>query len=179
MAKFQPRTKFGYDLYEAISAVQKAIRRGDVKVAGYFGIDILESGFGEFLWDRLLVTSAEDCWGILTQEIESLYRMHKRSWDKGKKTRVFVSKAIILLGLAKKSRDADHLTNFIHDKKMVDSDVIELALDECRGMPIPDYALDVHTKRGKIMGRTKEMFFKSEYVFLANKEKGLFDDVVA
>ena len=39
-------------------------------------------------------------------------------------------------------------------------------------------AFDVHTRKGKKMGRTKEEFFKDEYKALKPREKGLFDSLV-
>jgi hypothetical protein len=35
MSRFRPRTKRGYNLFEVVSAIQKAIRRGDTAMAGY------------------------------------------------------------------------------------------------------------------------------------------------
>ncbi|MEW6171347.1 MAG: hypothetical protein AB1472_07325, partial [Candidatus Omnitrophota bacterium] len=65
-------TKRGYDFYEVSSAMQKAIRRGDPDVAGYFAVELFESNYSNYLWERLLIISAEDCWGVITQEILAL-----------------------------------------------------------------------------------------------------------
>ena len=58
-----------YKLSEVSSAMQKAIRRADVQLAGCWALELWASGFGNYVWKRLLTTSAEDCWGIITQEI--------------------------------------------------------------------------------------------------------------
>ncbi len=68
------RTVRGYDLGEVVSAMQKAIRRGDARLAGYWAIELFESGYHGYAWRRLLTISAEDCWGILTQEIWTLWQ---------------------------------------------------------------------------------------------------------
>ena len=53
--------------------MQKAIRRGDAKLAGYWALELWASGFGQYVWRRLLTVSAEDCWGILTAETKALH----------------------------------------------------------------------------------------------------------
>ena len=88
-----------------------------------------------------------------------------------------MSKAVILLCEVRKSRDADHLQNFIYDRKDVD---VEKWIDDVRkeSIDIPKYTYDVHTRKGKMMGRTKKEFFKEEYEALKPKQKGLFDDLI-
>ena len=44
-------------------------------------------------------------------------------------------------------------------------------------VPIPDYAFDCHTKRGRMMGQTKADFFKAEQDALQPRLPGLFDDL--
>ena len=179
--KKELRTVRGYVLGEVASALQKAIRRADARLAGYWTIEMFESGFREYLWRRLLTISAEDCWGLITFEIEALYR----SWqviDRQKKGagRIFVAKAAILLAQARKCRDADHLTNLVYDPATIDPTHLEAALDEARKSPeaIPDYALDCHTSKGRRAGKTKRGFFKDEYRALKPRQPGLFDDDV-
>lgn len=173
------KTIGGYDFFEVSSAMQKAIRRGDVKVAGYFALELWTSGYRDYVWKRLFTISAEDCASILTKEIEALWQGHelvnkKTSEPKG---RIFVSKAVILLCEAPKCRDSDHLQNFIYDKRMVD---IDIWIDDIRKepIPIPPYTFDVHTRKGKKAGRTKEEFFREEYEALNPRVPGLFDDIV-
>ena len=123
--------------------------------------------------------SAEDCYGLITSEIEALWKGHElvNKSSKEPKGRIFVSKAVILLCYCRKCRDADHLQNFIYDKNMINAD--EWLEDVRRNpIPIPPYTFDVHTRRGKKMGRTKEEFFREEYEALNPRERGLFDGVV-
>ena len=48
-------TKRGYDLGEVASAMQKAIRRADTRLAGYWALELWHSGFGPYVWRRLLI----------------------------------------------------------------------------------------------------------------------------
>ena len=176
---YQLRTTRGYDFYEVASAMQKAIRRADAKVAGYFALELWHSGYVEYVWRRLFTISAEDCYGIITTEIESLYKAYLFINEKAKepKGRIFVSKAVLLLCDARKNRDADHLSNLVYDRNDCD---VEKWLDDVRKspIPVPEYTFDVHTKKGKAKGRTKADFFRDELEALKPREKGLFDDLV-
>jgi hypothetical protein len=109
-------TKSGYPLLTIASLYQKAIRRGDAKLAGFAACEIWDR-YPEYLWKRTLVISAEDCDGLVTMEIEALYRSDKivnsakKKYEK--KTRVFLGKAVTILLKVGKCRDADHFTNFL------------------------------------------------------------------
>jgi replication-associated recombination protein RarA len=164
--------------------MQKAIRRGDAKLAGYWALELWESGFGKYCWKRLLTVSAEDCWGILTAEVKALHDAYQTVNEglpaKQHRGRIFISKAVILLCLAKKSRDPDHLQNFVYDQ-MAGLDPEALA-GELRAaedyLPIPAYAYDCHTREGRKRGKTKKDFFKAEQEALEPFQPGLFDDVI-
>lgn len=180
---YEMKTRRGYDFYAATSAMQKAIRRNDPKVAGYFALELYHSNFKEYVWKRLFVISAEDCFGIITKEIDALFR----AWEyvnKGKKDkpkgRIFISKAVILLCESIKSRDSDHLQNLIYDKlenPQFAIDEIE-SLHESERVKIPDYAYDCHTVQGKKRGKTKKEFFIDELNALKPVQGNLFDNLV-
>lgn len=173
------RTIGGYDFFEVSSAMQKAIRRADVRVAGYFALELWHSGYRDYVWKRLYTISAEDCYGLITSEIEALWQGHElvnKTGDKPK-GRIFVSKAVLLLCECRKCRDADHLQNLVYDRNDVD---VEKWLEDVRREPIaiPEYTYDVHTRKGKKRGRTKEEFFRDEYEALKPRVSGLFDNLV-
>ena len=175
------RTVRGYDFGEVSSAMQKAIRRGDAHLAGYWAIELWSSGYGNYVWKRLLTVSAEDCWGLITQEVKALHdsylHVNKNVPAAEAKGRIFISKAVILLAMAKKNRDADHLQNFVYDQ-MKGLDPEKLAADLRKApkyVPIPDYAYDCHTLKGKKMGKTKADFFREEQKALNPFIPGLFD----
>ena len=177
------RTQRGYDFYEVASALQKSIRRADVKLAGYMALELFPR-YAEYCWKRLLTISAEDCYGLITQEIKSLYDSF---WvvNKGKKGeelkgRIFISKAVIILCTCGHSRDADLLSNYIYDKKALLSDEeIESMMGEVRNekMQIPEYVYDCHTRKGKAAGKTKQQFFVEEEESLANRQLSLFGEL--
>lgn len=176
-------TQRGYDFYEVASCLQKSIRRGDVKLAGYMALELFPR-YSEYCWKRLLTISAEDCYGIITKEIKALYDSFQviNKNNKGeKKGRVFISKAVILLCGAKHSRDADLLSNYIYDRKVgLNDEEIEKEFELIRQekMEMPKYVYDCHTIKGRIMGKTKADFFKEEEEGLSNKQISLFDDII-
>lgn len=176
---YQLKTKKGYDFFEASSALQKSIRRNDVKLAGYFALELWHSNYRDYVWKRLLTISAEDCYGIITKEVYALYKSYEVVNKRAKKPagRIFLSKAVILLCESLKSRDADHLQNLVYDRDDVDAQKL---IEEVRNetLDIPEYAYDVHTRKGKRMGKTKEDFFREELEALEPRQKGLFDDLV-
>lgn len=177
-------TKRGYALLDVASALQKSIRRGDAKLAGYMAQELVASGYVEYVWKRLLIISAEDCHGIITQEIKALHESFQFV-NKGKrelKGRIFVSKAVLVLAHALKSRDADHLQCLMYDKKLgitdeeINAEII--AIDRSERIDLPLYTFDVHTLKGKISGKTKEQFIRDEQNALFPKAPGLFDNLV-
>jgi replication-associated recombination protein RarA len=179
-----PQTKRGYNLFEVASCLQKAIRRADVALAGYMAIELFESGYANYCWKRLLTVSAEDCAGIITQEIRALYESFTQLNEGAKKprSRIFVSKAVIVLCQARKSRDADHLQNFVYDRQMIDGRELLKSIDEARQNPeniaLPEYTFDVHTRKGRAQGKTKADFFQQEFAALHPRQPGEFDHLV-
>ena len=175
-------TARGYDFYEVASALQKSIRRNDVKIAGYMALELFPR-YSEYCWKRLLTISAEDCYGIVTKEVKALYDsfhvINKGKKGNDLKGRIFISKAVILLCSVKHNRDADLLQNFIYDKKeLISDDDIEKYFEEVRNEPeidIPEYVYDVHTRKGKAEGKTKADFFVEEEKSLANREESIFE----
>jgi len=184
MPYYRPHTTRGYNLFEVASCLQKAIRRGDTALAGYMAIELFESGFHNYAWKRMLTVSAEDCADLITQEVKALYDCFILMNVDSKKvrSRIFLSKAVIVMCEARKSRDADHLTNYVYDRKMIDAKKLTDAIDEARENPenieMPEYTFDVHTQKGRKKGQTKEDFFKNELVALHPRQTGLFDDLV-
>jgi replication-associated recombination protein RarA len=175
------RTKRGYSLMEVASCLQKAIRRGNAGLAGYMAIELFESGYHEYCWKRLLTISAEDCAGLITQEIRSLYESFIQLNDRGGKprSRIFISKAVLILCAARKNRDADHLQNFVYDRQLIDARELLKSIAEAReqpeNVPLPDYTFDVHTVKGRARGKTKAQFFQDEFNALKPRQPGLFD----
>jgi replication-associated recombination protein RarA len=176
-----------YMLYECISAMQKAIRRGDAKMAGYWACEIWRGGFDRYVWRRLLIISAEDCFGIITKEVMALndaylvINGYQRGAGGGQ---LFVCKAAYLLALAEKSRDVDNLINAVLMDGMGITDeeiAADIAAAEAADAPrleVPWEAYDYHSARGKKAGKTRESFMADEQAALKPLRPGLFDHLV-
>lgn len=175
-------TRRGYEFGEVSSAMQKAIRRADTRLAGYWALELWASGYGNYVWKRLLTVSAEDVWGLITSEIKALHdsyvHVNKGVPAREARGRIFISKAVILLCAARKSRDADHLQNFVYDALAgLDADKLAADLLKAGKEKVPDYALDCHTRKGRKQGKTKADFFREEQQALKPFQPGLFDDL--
>lgn len=170
----------GYNMYDMTSLYQKAIRRGDVERASFAAHELFYK-FNKHLWKRTFIISAEDCDGVITQEIESLYNSQEIvSGGKSEKEPIFISKAIVLLCKCMKNRDADYVgCNLFNDhlKDEIEKEPVNnLSRAELEGGKIPDWTYDVHTLKGKRLGRTLSDMIKSEQEALYPKQRGLFDD---
>ena len=103
-----PYTDTGYNMYDMLSMIQKSIRRCEYEHAG-FAAQQLKNTYRKVMWNRLLVISAEDCFGILTKELIAL-----KEKDDRHPTDQNLSNSVALLCRSKKSRDACYFAcNFI------------------------------------------------------------------
>ena len=98
-----PQTKNNYNMYDMLSYMQKAIRRGKY-VDAAFAANEIETTFRKVMWNRLLVVSSEDCYGVLTKELIVL-----KEQDDKKKDNKYVAEAIALMCRSFKSRDACYI----------------------------------------------------------------------
>ncbi|HCJ37876.1 MAG TPA: hypothetical protein DHV37_06065 [Erysipelotrichaceae bacterium] len=106
------RTKNGRNMYDMLSLLQKAIRRCHYKEAAYAANE-LEKSYRGALWSRMLVISAEDCYGVLTKELIRLKEL-----DDEKNDNELIGQAIAVMCKALKSRDACYFScNFVLDSR--------------------------------------------------------------
>ena len=164
MAGFKLTTKKGYDFFEVASAFQKAIRRCDEKSAMYWAVELYESGKAAYAWKRMLIMASEDV-GMGDQYIAMAIKNLKDTYDfllslkeRGKPERLQFTHAVLMLVHCKKSRYVD-LAISVYWK-----------MNEAEVMQIPDYVYDMHTRRGKAMGRGLEHFY-SEAALINNAKK--------
>ena len=184
----KPVTKNGYSMYEMSSMIQKACRRCDIPHAAYAAAELYPS-YRAMLWNRLLTISAEDCFGIMTKEIKAL--ADSDSQVNGKKPAdacnlVFVAKAVVLLCMARKSRDADYVAcNYLWGNKpmtdeerldCIDYEEVKRLMENEQPFRVPGYVYDVHTYKGKMQGKTRLDFFQEENEALKPRQMSLFDD---
>jgi len=163
--KFSSRTKNGYDLMEVVSALQKSIRRCNEKAALFWAMEMQEPlgennpcGYARYLWKRLTVIASEDI-GLVNPLaailVDSLYHGYERLTDGFKKPPSSaiecLAQAVLYLARCPKNREVDDYLMFM---------INERALGNL--LPMPDYALDNHTFRGKQKGRTDYDFFFTE-----------------
>lgn len=142
------KTRKNYDFYECSSAFQKSIRRGEVDNALFFGWELYASGYSKYCWKRLLIMTSEDIGLADPHAINTIMNLYN-SWqiiadNNLEEASMPFIQAIIYLSNAEKSRIIDEYKMYL----LKTGDVYE----------IPDYALDVHTRRGKAMGRTHREF---------------------
>lgn len=182
------KTLNGYNMYDMASMLQKAIRRCDIPHAAYAAEELMPS-FRPYLWRRMVVISAEDCYGIMTKEIIALweadqeYNKDKKSWTE--MSVIFIAKALLLLCLARKNRDADYVAlNFMWNDRLltkeeldefVDSSILD-DLQHPERIRIPDYVFDKHTILGKRRGKDEIDFFRDEIQQLRPHQESMFDD---
>jgi hypothetical protein len=150
------RTLHGHPLDEAASSLQKSIRRSQEEDALYWAAQLDTGGFPHYLWRRLYVIAAED---IGLEDPDAIVRV--RAWHeawreltakKGQEynARLFMALAALYLARAPKSR-------LINDATIIWEEIATADLAYRREPP--DHALDMHTKRGRQMGRSYEQFF--------------------
>lgn len=171
-------TDGGHDFFEVASLLQKSLRRGDITMCARAANELFPR-YVNYTWNRLMTVSAEDCGEMVTSEIVALFD----AWSKvneGKspknKGRIFFAKAIILLAKSKHDRSADELNILVSDrlpeKEFIKAlnQVEEVWQDAHTAIMIPNYVYDVHTYRGKRMGKTKRQFLVEESEALTDKE---------
>lgn len=160
---YQRLTKKGYDFYEVASAFQKSIRRGLLEDAMYWGIELYESSYAEYAWKRMIIMASEDvglgepsCI-VQIMALKQSYDFLELRHDQGAKKLPF-TQAVVVLVKSRKSRFIDHaITVYWQQNK-----------EEVK--PIPDWAFDMHTRKGKAMGRGLSYFYK-ESCLIANANK--------
>ena len=146
-------TKHGYDHYELLSALQKCIRRGMEYEAVHFAVE-LEEFNPTMLWNRLKVIAAEDV-GPANPQMPVLVDVLLKNYiaEKSKlgenNAALYLVDAVVCLCFSKKSRIADDLLNVVYMERE----------KERKFLPIPDFALDKHTARGKALGKGIDDFF--------------------
>jgi replication-associated recombination protein RarA len=138
---------------EVISGLQKSLRRGLKETALLLAYEMFLTSpeMEEMLWSRLCVIAVEDV-GLgapdLPVLVETLYRQHKRYARPLGDRFLFSAHAIRLIADAPKDRTTDDMTNFAK---------LELNVRD-KAPEVPDFAIDMHTRRGWEMGRGYEHF---------------------
>ncbi len=154
--KFDMKTRYGYDYYEVISALQKDIRRGKEEDALFWAYELGESGFMNHMLARLYVILHEDigiCDGGQTLLLVDKMIDHARFFVEKKKGswRMVLANIVMAMCRAEKTREGENLKTVIRHR-----------ISNGWRPEIPDYALDMHTRRGKKLGRGLKFFVENE-----------------
>lgn len=161
------KTCHGCHADEVISALQKTIRRGLEEDAVRFAYEMYMTSkeMEDYLWLRLKVISVEDI-GLGNPQmpvlIHSLDCMRKDFLYGSGDRMIFAVHAVRCLCRSEKTRSNDLLRG-----------VIKRELDQGKPINIPDAALDMHTMRGRAMGRGLKFFLEeaSKVVPAANVDE--------
>ena len=146
-------TEHGFAADEVISALQKSIRRGLVDNALLLGWEMYVTSpeMEAMLWSRLCVISVEDV-GLGNAQapilVDTLFAMHARYPRPEHDRFMFAAHAIRVMASGPKDRTTDEMASWARQS---------INLGE-RLPEIPDFALDMHTRRGKEMGRDYRWF---------------------
>jgi replication-associated recombination protein RarA len=150
---YRLRTEHDYDYFEAVSALQKSIRRGLELESMYWGLE-LSATFSKALWTRLRVISVEDV-GVANVGaivlIEALHRQYQDFAKLGREgsARLVLATAILALCRSPKSRESDHFQAVVHQRR----------LQKAWRLAVPDFAKDQHTAAGHRLGRSWDHWF--------------------
>lgn len=148
-------TANGFAADEVISALQKSIRRGLVDNALLLAWEMFLTSpeMEAKLWARLAVISVEDI-GMGNPQapilVETLYRMHERFIYPEHDRFLFAAHAVRVLASGQKDRTTDDMVNWAKQAVALGETLPE----------IPDFALDMHTRRGAEMGRDYRWFMQ-------------------
>lgn len=159
------KTKHGMDADLVISALQKCIRRADdyTAVRMAYELYVTSQFHEEKMWNRLLVISVEDVGFGDTQApvfVKTMYDLHNQYLYGDGDRPIFFIHAIRYMCRCPKERSSDHIKNIIMRENQ-------------RGeIPeIPDYAIDMHTIKGRERGR--DVFY---FLDEASKVEPLWDE---
>jgi len=153
-------TKNGYRLDEVISAMHKEVRLGNEEMAVFWAMEASTIAPG-YTWKRVVIQASEDV-GFADPEAVRTAISLAQGWDFCKwMSRFFVDPdplvhAVMVLSRAKKSTEVD-------DLKVL----TQLRVKHGWRPPVPEYAVDAHTARGKELGRTDwRLFYDFRKVYL-------------
>lgn len=157
-SRWASTTKRDYPLDEVSSSLQKSIRRGWTDDAMYWAVELNESGYGEYAWRRLIVIASEDV-GPANHHaavlIHALYE-NSRRLKAAARNRTDVAG---LMPFEPLLQAVWYLAGSPKSRELADAyAVLKARLERGELRPIPDLAVDVHTRRGRAMGRGLQHF---------------------
>ena len=165
-----PPTKGGYNYWEALSALQKFVRRGMEHEALFIATELYMSGYEENVWSRIRIMASEDI-GLADPNIAmniaalySTYTAFKKKNNKHGPERLQFMHAMLMIVRAKKSRLIDNKLCYYFDLR-----------DSFPKIELPDFIYDMHTRKGRSLKRGNDFFFK-ESAKISNENIELVPD---
>ncbi|MBR0870050.1 hypothetical protein JQ633_06755 [Bradyrhizobium tropiciagri] len=150
-----PDTKNGLPAMACLSAMQKCIRRGMEREAMEFAVELMHTSkaFHSMVCNRLEVICHEDLDTLAAPHVfpfvaASLAASRERYSKSIGEARLMVGNAISMMCRSPKSRAGCHFAAAIGLRSLLQG----------FAPTIPDYALDMHTMKGKAMGRGLDHF---------------------
>lgn len=147
--KFKMLTARQYEMFEVVSALIKSLRRGYAAQAMYWALE-LETKYWKYLWRRLEIFAVEDIGYVYPEALTFVtscaeaYARHQKESQKSKPDGNILAAAILMLANAPKNRSVDSFKNYASWL---------YSQTEDKPLEIPEFALDLHTRRGKSKGR--------------------------
>lgn len=160
-------TKNGHCITDLAEVFRKAIDAGDDEMAGYAANE-LRVYYRQFTWRTIYDKAKTLGSAMLTQEVHDLWMADKETQEK---STIFYAKAVLLMLKVVKHGDVIFNDNFRYN------DNINLSIYDNLRLQIPDYVYDVHTARGKSMGKTRQQFVAEEQAALTPLQIGDYDYV--
>jgi len=154
---YELRTKGEYPMDEVASALQKCIRRGEEEEALYWALE-LETEFMMYVWKRLAVTAAEDIGmanpmaSVLVNSLWQSYETIRKNTSTKSVDENVLAFAVLYLCRSPKNREVDDFKNVVYEERKDQQRLNGEPQNQGR-REIPDFALDLHTDRGRQMKR--------------------------
>ncbi len=147
------RTVHDISADEVISGLQKSLRRGLAETALLLAYEMFltSAEMEAMLWSRLVVIAVEDVGlgnATLPILVETLFQQHLRYPRPAGDRFLFAAHAVRLIAQSPKDRTSDDMVNWAR---------LEVAVRD-HAPEVPDFAIDMHTRRGWEMGRGYEHF---------------------
>lgn len=167
--------------YKAAAILKEAIKNNDMEVIGYMVAELRRS-FRSLIW-KTLYSISNDNGSLLSKEIIALCLADDRNNKKRmfeKKDEIFISKAIMLLcyqqqGMKEHLKSQDIVTpeRFTNWEGVKYLNILDCKLKD--GV-MPEWVFDVHTIKGKSMGKTDWDMNIVEQAGLNPLKKAFFDE---
>lgn len=141
----------GYAYGEAISCIQKAVRRGDEWTSAWVAVELVQNGFDAAVWRRLAVIAVEDCY----QDHAALVYINaaREAWISMRRVEsrrpIMPPQNILVAAILRLCRYGSTASEGLRRDPDDLLCLIDLRRKEGASYPLPRYCRDGHTTAGK------------------------------